>query len=296
MTPATLVEAGQRLTAVSAAPLIPIGLDQLNSGAALQTRLDTKYLVSAQDLNALPTWLPAGSGILEIDGKQEFAYYSVNFDTPKLDCYRAAAFGRRRRFKVRTRAYLDSQIAFLEVKIRTGRGVTEKQRIPHDLDRLDTLSASDQEFIATVLRNSGLDHRLVPGLSPSIATGYERTTYVCPSPVHPTRVTADRALYWEQLRPEFEAREHNLLFSPSLGIIETKSLFVSNPVNHLLWDRGIRPTRVSKYCTGAAALDPRLPANKWHRSIATILNADGQQQSLAHPMRGSSLSQRATAS
>lgn len=254
--------------------LIPLGLDQLNAGASLQTRLDTKYLVKAEDLECLASWLPAGSGVLEIEDKREFAYYSINFDTARLDCYRDAAFSRRRRFKVRTRAYLDSQLAFLEVKIRGRRGITEKQRIPHDINHLDTLTAADREFVAEVLRANGLDARRVPDLTPSLATGYERTTYLCPSPLHPTRVTADRALYWEQLRPEFEAAEHNLLFAPQLGIVETKSLFVSNPVNHLLWDRGIRPAKISKYGTGVAALDPRLPANKWHRSIATILNAD----------------------
>jgi hypothetical protein len=34
-----------------------------------------------------------------------------------------------------------------------------------------------------------------------------------------------------------------------------------------LWANGIRPARISKYCTSLAALRPELPSNRWSRSI-----------------------------
>jgi hypothetical protein len=46
--------------------------------------------------------------VLEIDGARSFAYDSTYFDTPDLDAYLLAATRRRRRFKVRTRTYVDS--------------------------------------------------------------------------------------------------------------------------------------------------------------------------------------------
>jgi hypothetical protein len=30
---------------------------------------------------------------------------------------------------------------------------------------------------------------------------------------------------------------------------------------------GVRPTSVSKYCVGVAALHPQLPSNPWHRTL-----------------------------
>jgi hypothetical protein len=35
-----------------------------------------------------------------------------------------------------------------------------------------------------------------------------------------------------------------------------------------LWQSGVRPVRISKYCTALAAMRPELPANKWHRTLA----------------------------
>lgn len=124
MTATALLKQSGRPAEAAPANLTPIDLDRLNVQGALQFRMDTKYLVSADEARDLPTWFPREAGVLQIEGKREFSYLSINFDTPNLDCYRAAAFSRRRRFKVRTRAYLDSQSAFLEVKIRGRRGVT----------------------------------------------------------------------------------------------------------------------------------------------------------------------------
>ena len=251
--------------------LPPIGLADLNSIASLQARVDTKYLVGADTVEDLPSLLPPGSRILQIGELQRFAYHSVYFDTPRLGCYQASATERRKRFKVRTRAYLDSEQAFLEVKVRGSRGITEKARIPHDFDRLDQLDKKDIQFIESVLRRAQIDHTVARTLSPSIATGFQRSTYVSPGYFCPTRTTVDTGLYWEQLREDAYNEAHSMIFRPMAGIIETKSRFVSNSVNHLLWDQGIRPQPISKYCTGAALLDPRLPANRWHRSLQALV-------------------------
>ena len=49
-------------------------------------------------------------------------------------------------------------------------------------------------------------------------------------------------------------------------VVETKSAAAS-PMDRLLWSRGVRPTRISKYATGLAALDPALPHNRWSRTL-----------------------------
>ncbi|MFV0316059.1 MAG: molecular chaperone, partial [Microthrixaceae bacterium] len=38
-------------------------------------------------------------------------------------------------------------------------------------------------------------------------------------------------------------------------------------LDRALWRRGYRPTSLSKYATGLAALDPDLPRNRWARIL-----------------------------
>jgi hypothetical protein len=50
-------------------------------------------------------------------------------------------------------------------------------------------------------------------------------------------------------------------------VVETKSANLPSQSDRWLWAHGIRPSRISKFCTGLAALHPELPANKWHRTL-----------------------------
>ena len=54
--------------------------------------------------------------------------------------------------------------------------------------------------------------------------------------------------------------------TPDLVIIETKSGATPSIVDHLLWEGGVRPVKISKYGTAMAAMHD-LPANKWHRTL-----------------------------
>ena len=53
-------------------------------------------------------------------------------------------------------------------------------------------------------------------------------------------------------------------------IVETKSGSRPSRVDRLLWRHGHRPTRVSKFATGMAVLDPRLPANRWSAALRRL--------------------------
>ena len=54
---------------------------------------------------------------------------------------------------------------------------------------------------------------------------------------------------------------------PAIAIIETKTAGHPSSYDRILCKAGFRPSTVSKYCTGLAALRPGLPANKWHRVL-----------------------------
>jgi len=240
------------MTVTSLGTFAPISLDELVGEAALLTRLDRKYLLSAAALPALLDRMPPGVRELRIDGRSTFRYRSIYFDTAGLDAYLAAAHRRRRRFKVRVRTYLDSGLEFVEVKTRGSRGVTVKERIPYagtggDLGPEGRAHAAET-LAAAGIRPNGLD------LRPVLATYYHRNTLYVPSTG--SRVTIDTGVTWQL--PDGSA-----VHMPDAVIVETKSGRAASDVDRLLWSLGHRPAAISKYATGLAALRPDLPANRW---------------------------------
>lgn len=240
--------------------LEPIPLPDLVAAAALQTRVDRKYVLAREHaaalLDRLPA-LPAPPRVLEIDGVRAAAYESVYFDTPGLLSYRMAATARRRRFKLRTRAYLDTGDAYLEVKTRGTRSTTVKDRLEHDIADRARLTAPARAYADEALAGLGLPVARLE-LAPTLITRYRRATLYLPE--SGSRATVDTALTWE-------ADDGRTLHLPDSVIVETKSGSRASDLDRLLWRAGHRPATVSKYGTGMAALHPELPANKWARVL-----------------------------
>ena len=115
----------------AASALRAVSLPALSQAAALQTRVDRKYLVEAEVAVALIDAMPASAMVLEIDGAREFQYETIYFDTADYALYLATAHRRRKRFKVRTRTYADTAQTMLEVKLRDARGRTVKERLDY---------------------------------------------------------------------------------------------------------------------------------------------------------------------
>ena len=229
-----------------------ITLDELIELAALQTRIDRKYIVPRSEVDELLDSLEPETRVLEIDGQTDFGYESVYFDTPELASYLGAAHKRRRRFKVRTRTYTDSGDCYLEVKTEGARSATVKERLEHVL-RGDEIGPDGVQYAQSVLDEAGI-HADVSLLNPVLSTSYRRRTLFIPSSA--SRATVDTDLAWQLHGGERIALDH-------LAIVETKSGSTASSVDRLLWTRGHRPSAISKYATGLAALNPHLPSNKW---------------------------------
>lgn len=106
--------------------LPPISLPQTQALVELQTRTDRKYLLEPGQYADLCHRLSTDHRCLDIEGRHTCGYESVYFDTEDLLLFRAHRQGRRRRYKVRTRTYLDSSETMLEVKLEGRRGATVK--------------------------------------------------------------------------------------------------------------------------------------------------------------------------
>lgn len=234
------------------ADLETVSLVDLNAAAALQTRKDRKYIVP---IATLPSILRSdGLRVLSIDDKQTFRYESVYFDTPSLVTYRAAAQRRRHRFKVRTRSYLDSGMCWLEVKTRNRRGLNNKARLQYDIVHRAKLTPAGIAFVSSFDRIVPVSGRL----RPVITTRYNRTTLL--DQETDSRVTIDTNVEWET--PDGARTGLD-----GLAIVETKTDGPPCVIDHRLWRAHYRPTKVSKFGTGLAALSPGLPANKWNRVL-----------------------------
>ncbi len=238
-----------------------VGLDELDAVAALQTRVDRKYVLPVSALDDLLDALPAGTRRLVIDGADTFRYESVYFDTPDLDCFRLAAGRRRRRFKVRTRTYCDTGGTWLEVKTRGPRGTTVKNRREHAGSERGCL-ADGMPFVVDVLRSEGIDVPEHLDLAPTLVTRYRRRTLVLPEGA---RMTLDAGLEWQGTDATAGMPDHM--------VVETKSVAGASVADRALWSLGHRPSRISKYATGLVVLEPSLGGRPWRRTVRRGLAA-----------------------
>jgi hypothetical protein len=235
-----------------------IGLAELVERSALQTRVDRKYVLDNPGADTLVALAPAGTRALDIGGERAFGYTSVYLDTPDLLGYHLAAHRRRRRFKVRSRSYDGSDLAYLEVKTRDG-ARTVKTRLEGQHLRGLGLTPQGRDFVAATLADAGIATGVVLALTPVLRTRYRRSTLHLADDA--SRVTVDRGLSWRL------TATRTTISQPALVIVETKSAGAASPMDRLLWSHGVRPTRISKYATGLAALDPGLPHNRWSRTL-----------------------------
>jgi hypothetical protein len=234
--------------------LAPVSLAELDAAASLQTRRDRKYLVPIATAAELVGRLGDGARILEIDGRRSFRYESVYYDTPDFASYLAAARRRPRRFKVRTRTYLDSGLSQLEVKTRDGRGRTVKERHDHEAAGGTRLAWEELRFLA----GNPLVRGHEAALRAVLVNRYSRTTLLLGDGAG--RVTIDlglRAASDDGMGVELA----------DMAVVETKSPGAAGPADRALWELGVRPTRVSKFCTSLAAMRPDLPANRWTQAL-----------------------------
>lgn len=236
------------------ARLGPIGLPEVLSQAALQTRLDRKYVVPAGALPALFDRLGPRFRVLEIGDRRLFGYESVYFDTPDLLTYRHHVQGRRRRFKVRTRTYLDSGDCVLEVKTTGHRGETIKHRIEYDLVGRYRLDESARRFLA------GLVHPpdIVDALWARLVTSYHRLTLV--DVAGEVRLTCDVDLSCRTGPRTMSGLDDHVL-------VEAKTTRAIAALDHAFHAVGVRSSALSKYCVAVATLCDGVRANPWHRVL-----------------------------
>lgn len=232
-----------------------IALAEVVETAALQTRVDKKFLLTPAQFAAFTDGLGTEFSVMEIEGLRSFQYRSTYFDTPDFEQYRAHRQGRRRRYKVRSRTYVESELCMFEIKTKGRLGATVKHRREQPLDDARLLTPQNLEFAAQVLAEEY--GQGVPQLKPVLHNSYVRATLV--NSTDGERVTSDVQLRYSDASATVRG--------PEMVVVETKTANGRGVSDQVLSDLGIRPVSMSKYCLGVAALNPELPANKWSRML-----------------------------
>ncbi|MER7557308.1 VTC domain-containing protein [Nocardioides sp. NPDC126508] len=270
-------ETGQRTLRDIAYAVAPISLEEMNTEAALMRRVDQKYLVTAATFRRLMSTATELLGddlrVLDIDGDRVMGYESVYYDSPDLVGFRAHVQGRRRRYKVRTRSYVETGVSFVEVKYKAGLDVTSKMRTAYPdapapgLDDLSDLPDHGVAFAGQVIADAyALD--LADRMDPVLRTTNRRATFLIGphGPMAGGRMTVDVAL-------EFDDGDSRSRMRSDLLLIETKSAGSSLVIDDLLRRLGERPVSMSKYCVGVSLLRPGVSGNKWRRITRTYFEA-----------------------
>ena len=227
------------------------------SAAALQQRVDTKYLIGLDQLDRIADRLAETHRRLVIDDRCAFDYRSSYLDTPALTCFHDHRQGRRLRFEARTRSY-DGGLCRFEVKLKDGRGGTDKHAITVEAADFGTVPLQADEFLTGVLADRyGI---AAPStVAPRLLVRHFRHTLASRS--EQSRVTLDTDLSFTTTRGVTAGLREGLV------LVETKSARGRSRADELLRRSGARPVGVSKYCTGMALLDPELPEQPWRRLL-----------------------------
>ena len=237
----------------------PITLEEMDS-IKLMNRVDTKYLTDEATLTeVLMDAAASGYRILVADGERVSPYHSVYYDTPGLRMFMDHRNKRLRRQKVRTRVYLNSGSAFLEIKRKNNKGRTGKKRMAIPLAEMEGFTGDP--VAAAYL--AGHSDYTVQDISPELCTDFRRITLVNKEKTE--RLTIDSDLSFKNYRNGREAGLKDAV------IIELKQDGrASSRMKGILLDHRVKPVRLSKYCIAVTLTEPTVKSGRFKEKVRTI--------------------------
>tara|TARA_B110001450_G_scaffold108825_1_gene102936 strand:+ start:2386 stop:3159 length:774 start_codon:yes stop_codon:yes gene_type:complete len=230
-----------------------ITLEEMNA-VSLMKRTDTKYIINVSSLAPILNELQKKYQVLEIDTRRIMNYSSVYFDTPEFKFYFDHHNGRVHRTKIRQRKYVDSELTFLEIKQKNGKGETNKSRIEIPDFELD-LSTKSMEFISKVTGQ-------VFDLQPSLWNRFKRITLV--NLKDNERATIDINLTYSMNDKE-KSYENIVVVEVKQHRFDRKSMLVKT-----LKKYKYNPYSISKYCIGMVNLYENLKYNLFKKKLLKI--------------------------
>lgn len=223
-------------------------LTTVRASGDLQQRYDTKYVLNVDTALELLAVLDPQWRVLEVDRQRSTAYQSSYYDDPDFGLFHDHVQGRRLRYKVRTRRYGDDPTEMLEIKLKSGRGATDKRRLQRTAAFGSELTSVERQWLSDTLTNA-YGRRPPAPLKYTLGLDYTRRTMF--NPVSGERLTIDSGVV-------AHASSETAAPVGAGVVVEVKSAVWSCPTVRELHRHSIRPLTFSKYCAALAALHPEL--------------------------------------
>lgn len=234
-----------------------IDLEHMNP-AGLMKRFDTKFMVHVEQLPFLLNFLHADYDILEIGNKRIFQYQTLYYDTADYHFYHQHHDQRLSRYKIRCRNYVDSGQIYFEVKCKTNKKKTVKERmLLNDTEIRPELSEASLAFARNCMEPKSRPK--VNEISPSLWTSYSRMTLA--RPLNRERITFDVNLTFSD--------NSRLLKLNHLAIVEFKYFrsLVKPDFFQMLKKLNILPVQFSKYCMGVVLMGKAVKHNRFKKNL-----------------------------
>ncbi len=225
----------------------------------LMNRVDTKFLVTTEQLMEILDRIHDRYFVQFNDGRRIADYNTLYYDTPDLKMYIAHHNRKLNRQKLRARIYVDSGIAFCEVKNKNNKGRTKKKRIPMNPSDFNDMLSRDENrsFVSEFL------HYDVATLSPVLENKFTRITLVNVEKTE--RLTIDMNV---NLINRVTGKSACI---PNLVIVELKQDgLCKSYFRDVLLDLRIKQKRISKYCLGTVLTNPNIKNNRFRRKMRYI--------------------------
>lgn len=233
-----------------------IDLATVQAAGDLQHRFDAKYVLLDETARKAVELLDRDWHVLEVDRRRATSYRSAYFDDEQFGLFHDHVKGRRLRYKVRTRRYGAAAAEVLEVKLKSGRGATDKRRIQRRGPSGLELSVAEHKWISDTV-DDAYGKRPVAPLRYALRLDYTRRTLF--NTLTGERLTLDTGV----------VAESDAASAAPVGdavVVEVKSTDWYGPTVRLLQHHSIRPLTFSKYCAALASLHPELDQRARYRA------------------------------
>lgn len=234
----------------------------------LLDRADTKFIFNPKILHEILEDIKNNYRVLCTDYGRISKYKTLYFDTKDLSSYISHHNGKLNRIKIRFREYVDSEIVFLEVKLKTNKGKTIKSRIQNPTIE-NVLSANSKKFIEDNSFYNSAD------LKPSLWNNFSRITLVHKKDKE--RVTLDFNLSFSNYKEDKEVDIPHLIIAE----VKQEKATVNSDFIRVMKKRHIRQYSMSKYCIGTVLTNKYVKSNKFKEHILKIKKLENDRSLIA---------------
>jgi hypothetical protein len=232
---------------------VPVTLNEMD-GKKLMTRTDTKFVFPQWQLPLVLEALQQDYQVLDVEGNRISRYESLYFDTPDFDLYHQHQRGKLNRHKIRYRKYVESDLNFFEIKFKSNKNRTIKNRV--EQEKIQNIIADKAEKLLG--KNTGLR---AEDLEPKFWVNFSRITLVNKHCAE--RTTLDLDLHFH--RNGTQNHVENLVIAEVKQESNGHSPFI-----RLMKKHHIRPGSLSKYCFGVISLFKDIKQNNFKRNLRKI--------------------------